>query len=108
MLHHCVQRRHDRRAHASQHGKQEAAGGTAEDAELVLYAQHVDVELVENIRGGLVRGEVILIDHQPHARRVGIRLPVVHGDDQDLGFRPRLDKCVSEVVREDGDAALAR
>jgi hypothetical protein len=35
-------------------------------------------------------------------------LPVVHADDQDLGLRPRLNQCVSEVVREDGDAALAR
>ena len=35
-------------------------------------------------------------------------MSVVHADDQDLDLRPRLDQRVSEVVREDSDAALAR
>ncbi len=86
-----------------------AAGGTAEDAVLVLEADDVGVAEVEEVGGAEIRIELLLLDLEPDLRRVVVPFrEVVDRDHEAVGAGELGGRGGAEVVRESGDPALAR
>ena len=103
-----VQRGDDGHPQVAQQRQHVRAGLAAEDAVLVLHAEHVHLVHVEEVGRAMVGGQVALVDLEPHARRVGMTPPgVVHGQHEAVGPGHGLAQRVGQVRGEGGDAAVA-
>ena len=86
-----------------------AAGRPAEDAVFVLKAGDVGVAKIQEVGRSPVGVAVLLLDLEPHLRRVIVAAgDVVDREDEAVGGGiPARDRG-TQVVREGGDATLAR
>ena len=90
-----MQRRDDRHPQVAQQPDDVAAGRTAEDAVFVLEADDVGVGEIEEIGRPQVRVDLLLLDFEPHLRRVVVALRDVvdrnheSSRTRDTGSRPR-------------------
>ena len=71
---HGVQRGDDRHPQVAQQPHDVAAGRAAEDAELVLEADDVGIGEIEEVGRPQVRVDFLLLDLEPHLRRVVVTL----------------------------------
>ena len=85
-----------------------AAGGSAEDAELMLQTDHVYVAYVEEIGCAQIGRKVLLLDLEANHLRVFIAvLDVVNGYRETLALRVRGRNGAQQIGGECGDAAFA-
>jgi len=99
----------DGHARAAQQAEEMAAGRTAEDAELVLHAERVDVGEIEEIGRAHVGRHVGLGDLEADVVRVFVFAgPVGDGNDRAAPSGVGLGHRVAQIAGEGGDTALAR
>ena len=119
-LHHCALRRgrlvdhsvesgHQRHAQGRDQRKQVAARFAAENAELVLQANHIEAFIVDEAGGGAVVCGPVRTDAAAHLRGIGMGAArVTHGNDRGFGhIGQRADRKL-EIRGERGDATAAR
>ena len=86
-----------------------AAGGPAENAELVLEADDVHVADVEKVRGALIGRQILLLNLEAHHFRVLVAARnVVDRHCEALALRMRACDGGQQVGCERGNAALTR
>ena len=86
-----------------------AARGPAENAELVLQADDVDIADVEEIRGAQIGGQVLLLNLEANHFRIFVAaLNVIDRHREALALGMRACDGGKQVGGEGGDAALAR
>ena len=86
-----------------------AAGGTAEDAVFVLEADDVGVGEVEVIGRPEIGIELLLLDLEPDLRGIVVALgEIVDRNHEAIGAGKLGGDRGADIVREGGDAALAR
>ena len=104
-----VQRRDHRQADLAEEGQQVRSGAAAEDAELVLDRDGLDVLEAQEFGGLPVVGEVRLAELKGDVIRIGVAAgPVGDSDGVAVDLGERVGDGAAEVVGEGGDAALAR
>jgi hypothetical protein len=103
-----VQGRDQGHLQISQQRQHVAARLPSEDAILVLQTDDINVIEVQEVSGGLVGVDVLLLDLEPDALRVMIALFDIgdgHGEALDPGIKRR--ERLADVRGERGDPALA-
>src|ERR1700693_1075931 len=104
-----MQRRDNAHSQFAQEGQDVSAGGSTENAELVLQADDVDVADVEKVRGAQIGGEVLFLNLETNHLRVFVATRnVVDRDGQALALGMGGCDGRQQVRRECGDAAFAR
>ena len=104
-----VQRGDHRHLQLAQQRQHMAAGRPAENPELVLQADDVDVADVEEVRRALVGGQVLFLDLEANFRRIFVAaLEVVDRHRKALGLGLLGRHRRQQVGGEGGDAAFAR
>ena len=89
--------------------KKMAAGGSAENAELVLHTDNVHVADVEEIRGAPVRSQILLLNFEAnHVRIIVAPFDVVDGHREAPACGMPRCHSAEQVGRERGDATFAR
>ena len=104
-----MKRRDNRHPQFAQECQDVTAGGSAEDAELVLQADDVHVADVEKVRGAEIGRQVLFFNLKTNHFRVFIAaFDVVDRHRETLALRMRGGDGREQVGRERGDAAFAR
>ena len=104
-----VQRGDNRHSQFAQECQDVAAGGTAENAELVLQADDVHVADVEEVRGAQIGRQVLLLNLEAHYLRIFVAaLDVVDRHREALALGMRGCDGRQQIGCKCGDAAFAR
>ncbi len=105
---HGVERGDDWRPQIAHQPEDVAAGGTAEDAVFVLEADDVGIGEIEEVGRSQVRVDLLLLDLEPHLRRVVVTLgQIVDRDDETIGPRILGGDRRTQIIREGRDAAFS-
>ena len=99
------------RGHAqfAQQGQDVTARRAAEDPELMLQAENINIVDVQKIRGPPIRCDLLLRNLEPHAFGVVVSiLRVIDGHHEDLSLAVRSDECIGQVSSERSNPALTR
>ena len=106
---HRVQRGDDGHLQFAQQRQHMTARRPAENAELMLHANHVHVRDVEEIRRAQIRRQVLLRNLKAHLRRIIVATrEVIDRHDEALHRRKLRRHRAAQVRRERGDAAFPR
>ena len=106
---HRVQRGDDGHLQFAQQRQHMAARRPAENAELMLHANHVHVRDVQKIRRAQIRRQVLLRNLEAHLRRIIVTArEVIDRHDQALHRRKFRRHGAAQVGRERGNAAFPR
>ncbi len=104
-----VQRGHHRHLQSAQQMQDMASGRAAENSILVLQADHVDIVEVQEFRGLLIRGHVILRQRPSHSCGIVISLfRIVHRQRQQPGRAIFSRDGLAQVGGEGGDSTMTR
>ena len=70
-----MERDHDRHPQFAQERQDVAAGRAAEDSELVLQADHIDIADIEEVRGAQIGGKILFFNFEANYIRILVARP---------------------------------
>ena len=106
---HRVQCRHHRHPHFLQQREQMTPRHSAEDAELMLHAQHLRIVEVQKIRRAPVRIQVLLKHFKADALRIAMAFhTIVHRSREAFRVRRSTGDRLAQIRRESRDPAAPR
>ena len=77
----------DREIESPKQCEQMATSRSSVNAKFMLYAEHIDIRRLQEVRCQTITGQILFGDFESHIRRIGIALrPIIYGNDET--FRP--------------------